>query len=196
MGSVDLEYSLLSVYLMAIDDNFQQIDELNLLVMPDDGKFIVQGEAMGVNKIDLYAHSLKAKPYKEAGTILYQWLDKLTNKGQIKFTPIGHGIVGDIKFITKYLISRGSWEKFVSYRTLDTSSVCQFLKSCDMFPETVSGSLVSLAQHFGIEADENAAHNAKYDTELTFKVFVALRKILLPISRPTCNCFDENDCRT
>ena len=41
MGSVDLDYSLLSTYIMAVDDNFQKIDELNLMVMPDDGKFVV-----------------------------------------------------------------------------------------------------------------------------------------------------------
>lgn len=179
MGSVDLEYSLLSVYIMAVDNNFQKTNELNLLVMPDDGKFVVQGEAMRINKINLAGHSIVAKPYKEAGTILYKWLDKLTDDGKNKVTPIGHGIVGDIKFIQRYLISRGSWEKFVSYRNLDTSSVCQFLKSVGLFPEEVSGSLVSLAKHFKVEVDENAAHDAKYDTQLTFKVFLALRKMFV-----------------
>lgn len=178
MGSVDLEYSLLSVYLMAVNDKFEIIDELELLVKPDDGKFIVNGEAMGINKIDLYAHSLKAKPYKEAGTILYKWLNKLSNDGKEKIIPIGHGVTGDIKFITKYLISRGSWEKYVSYRILDTSSVCQFLKSCNRFPESVSGSLESLGKHFDITVDENDLHDAKYDTVLTFKVFQELRKII------------------
>ncbi len=179
MGSVDLEYSLLSIYIMAFDDNFQKIDELSLDIMPDDGKFVVQGEAMGVNKIDLYAHSLKAKPYKEAGTILYKWLDKLTDGGKVKMTPIGHGIYGDIKFIQKYLISRGSWEKYVSYRNLDTGGVCQFLKSCGMFPEDVSGSLTSLAKYFNIPVNENDTHDAKYDTILTYEVFLKLRKLLV-----------------
>jgi oligoribonuclease (3'-5' exoribonuclease) len=179
MGSVELDYSLLSSYFLITDDNFKPIDELELLVMPDDGKFIVCGEAMGVNKIDLYAHSLKAKPYKEAGTILYNWLDRLTNKGQSKLTPVGHGVYGDIKFIQKYLLSRGSWEKFVSYRVLDTSGVCQFLKACGRFPEDVSGSLTSLAKHFYITVDENSAHDAKYDTHLTLQVFLALRKEIM-----------------
>jgi hypothetical protein len=179
MGSVDLDYSLLSAYFFVTNDNFEKVDELELLVMPDDGKFIVAGEAMGVNKIDLYAHSLKAKTYKEAGTILYKWLDKLTNSGATKFVPVGHGVYGDIKFIQKYLISRGSWEKFTSYRKLDTSAVCQFLKACNMFPEDVSGSLTSLAKYFNIPVDENETHDAKYDTHLTFKVFMELRKELI-----------------
>ena len=86
--------------------------------------------------------------------------------------------------IIYHLMSRGSWEKFTSYRKLDTSAVCQFLKSCNMFPEDVSGSLTSLAKYFNIPVDENKAHDAKYDTELTFQVFMTLRKLLLtpPIS--------------
>ena len=179
MGSVELEYSLLSAYFLATNDNFQKVDELELLVKPDDGKYIVTGEALSINKIDLYSHDLKAKPYKETGTILYKWLDKLTENGKNKFVPIGHGIYGDIKFIQKYLISRGSWEKFISYRTLDTSGVCQFLKSCNLFPETVSGSLESLAKYFNIPVDENTLHNAKTDTLLTFQVFMKLRENLL-----------------
>ena len=37
MGSVDLEYSLLSSYFLVVDGNFQKIDELELFVKPDDG---------------------------------------------------------------------------------------------------------------------------------------------------------------
>ena len=194
MGSVDLEYSLLSSYFLVVDGNFQKIDELELFVKPDDGKFIVTGEAMGVNRIDLYAHSLKAKTYKEAGTILYKWLDKLTENGKVKFVPVGHGVTGDIKFITKYLISRGSWEKFMSYRVLDTSSVCQFLKSCNMFPEDVSGSLESLAKYFQINqqpGDDVNFHDAKFDTEITFKVFMALRKLLMSPALPPVAPLEE-----
>lgn len=189
MGSVDLEYSLLSVHIMATDGNFQKIDRLNLLVKPDDGKFVVNGEAMGVNRIDLYSHSLNALPYKESGTILFNWLKSLSDNGADKLIPVGHGAYGDIKFITKYLISRGSWEKFVSYRLLDTSSTCQFLKSCGMFPETVSGGLTSLAEYFNIPVNENNTHTAAYDVELTYQVFMALRKLLTPIIKaeaPDC----------
>jgi DNA polymerase III alpha subunit (gram-positive type) len=133
---------------------------------------------MNVNRIDLKVHDTKAVPYKEGGSKLYNWLREMTNAGQTKAVVVGHGVYGDVEWIIHYLISRGSWETFTSYRKLDTSAVCQFLKSCNLFPETVSGSLVSLAQHFGIEVDENEAHSAKYDTILTYKVFLELRKIL------------------
>ena len=179
MGSVELDYSLLSSYFFATDDNFQRIDELELLVKPDDNRYIVCGEAMNVNKINLRVHDTKAIPYKTAGTTLYNWLDRLTDRGRVKFTPVGHGIYGDIKFIQKYLISRGSWEKFISYRVLDTSAVVQFLKTCGKFPEDVSGSLGSLAKYFSVPYDENLAHSAEYDVKLLFGVFQGLRKLIM-----------------
>ena len=48
-----------------------------------------------------------------------------------------------------------------------------------MFPEDVSGSLTSLAKYFNIPVDENKAHDAKYDTELTFQVFMKLREQMM-----------------
>lgn len=183
MGGLEKEkYSLLTVYLMVTDDNFNVIDSLYLYLKPDDGIYKLCAQAMAINKIDILLHDPIALTYKEGGTKLYSWLRKHTNDGQIKLTPVGHGIHGDIDWIMYHLISMGSWEKFVSYRKLDTSAVCQFLKSCGLFPDDVSGSLVSLAKYFGIQMDESKAHDAQYDTELTFKVFLELRKILSPLS--------------
>ena len=196
MGGLEKEkYSLLTVYLMMTDDNFKPIGNCSLYLKPDDGIYKVCGEAMNVNRIDLKVHDTRAITYKEGGTRLYNWLKELTNNGQIKATVVGHGVYGDVEWIIHYLMSRGSWETFTSYRKLDTSAVCQFLKSCGMFPENVSGSLVSLAKYFNINVDENSAHDAKYDTELTFAVFLELRQMLMS-NKQSCNCFDETDCRT
>jgi len=187
MGGLERDkYSLLTVYLLATDDQFNEIGSLYLHLKPEDGIYRVCGEAMNVNRIDLKVHDRLAITYKEGGTKLYNWLKDLTDNGKNKFTVVGHGVYGDVEWIiyTGNLMSRGSWETFTSYRKLDTQAVCQFLKACGLFPETVSGSLISIAQYFGIAVDENAAHDAKYDTELTFKVFQALVKQMTP-PRPT-----------
>lgn len=182
MGGLEKEkYSLLTVYLLATDDNYNVIGDLYLYLKPDDGIYKVCAEAMGVNKIDLVKHDAMAITYKDGGTKLYQWLKTLTEDGKNKFTVVGHGVYGDVEWIIHYLMSRGSWEKFTSYRKLDTQAVCQFLKACGMFPDDVSGSLISIAQHFEIPVDVDAAHDAKYDAELTYKVFLALRKHFMPI---------------
>ncbi len=182
-GGLEKEkYSLLSVFLKMTDNSFNSVSELYLYLKPDDGIYKVCGEAMNVNRIDLKVHDTRALTYKEGGTKLYEWLRSMTNNGSIKAIVVGHGVYGDVEWILQYLISHGSWEKFCSYRKLDTSVVCQFLKSCGMFPEEVSGSLISLAKYFNIEFDENDCHDAKYDTELTFKVFMALRNVLLNLT--------------
>lgn len=178
MGGLEKEkYSLLTVYLMATDDNFNVIGDLYLYLKPDDGIYRVCASAMNVNKIDLVQHETRAIPYKEGGSKLYKWLQGLTDDGKTKAIVVGHGVHGDIDWIVHHLLNIGSWEKFTSYRKLDTSVVCQFLKTCNLFPADVSGSLISLAKHFNIEIDENCAHDAKYDTEITYKVFLALRKM-------------------
>jgi len=38
-----------------------------------------------------------------------------------------------------------------------------------------------LAKYFGIAVDENNLHEAKYDTELTLKVFLALREKIMAV---------------
>ncbi len=181
MGSVELDYSLLTSSFLVTDENFNITDSLDLFLKPNDGRYIVAGEAMGVNRIDLYSHDLKSITYKEAGTVLYRWLSKITDDGKNKLNVVGKGIHGDIQFIQKYLISRGSWEKFTSYHTIELSSIIQFLKLCNVFPEDIGGSLISIAKYFGIIVDENETHTSKYDTELTYKVFMELKKQMIPI---------------
>lgn len=182
MGGLEKEkYSLLTVYLMLTDDNFNVIGDLYLHLKPEDGIYKVCAEAMNVNKIDLIAHDAIAITYKEGATSLYNFLKKFTEDGKIKAIVVGHGVYGDVDWIIHHLMSRGSWEKFTSYRKLDTSAVCQFLRSCGLFPEDVSGSLMSLAKHFGVKVDESKAHDAKYDTEITFQVFQQMRKMFVPI---------------
>lgn len=194
MGGLEKEkYSLLTVYLMATDDNFNFIGDLYLFLQPDDGVYKICADALTVNEIDLVEHDRIAISYKEGGTKLYKWLQGLTEDGKTKAVVVGHGVYGDVDWIIHYLMNRGSWEKFTSYRKLDTSVVCQFLKSCNLFPDDVSGSLVSLAKYFKIECDENLAHDAKYDTELTYKVFMALRTRLLETEYQPCKRCDEDD---
>lgn len=180
MGGLEKDqYSLLTVYLVMTDDNFNILGDLYLYLKPNDGIYKVCARAMEVNKINLVEHDKKAITYKEGATALYNFLSKHTDGGKIKATVVGHGIYGDVEWILHHLISRNSFENFTSYRKLDTSSTCQFLKSVGLFPEDVSGSLVSLAKHFKVTVDESLAHDAKYDTLLTLGVFMAMRKMFI-----------------
>ena len=179
-GGLGIQYSLLTSYLAVYDENLQLVDDLYLYLKPDDGIYKVCGEALNVNRIDLKVHDTKAITYKEAGTKLYEFLKRNSDSGKIKLVPVGHGVYGDIVWIHHHLIRRETWETFVSYRKLDTQAVCQFLKACGMFPETVSGSLESISKHFGIDVAEGDLHDAKYDTLLSVEVFKCLVNLIKP----------------
>ena len=187
MGGTTLDYSLLTSYFLILDKDLNPIDELYLYLRPDDGVYKVCGQAMNVNRIDLKVHDTKAITYKEAGTKLYQFLKKNASVGHSilpgvnkidRLIPVGHGIYGDISFITHFLMKQETWETFVSYRKLDTQAVCQFLKACGKFPDEVSGSLESIGKYFGIALNENELHDAKTDTLLTVEVFKKLKELI------------------
>ena len=182
MGGIGTQYSLLTVYLAHFTDDLVLVDDLYLYLKPDDGIYKVCGEAMNVNRIDLKVHDTRAITYKEGGTKLYNFL-KNNSSTSNRLVPVGHGIYGDIELIVHNLISRGSWDQWVSYRKLDTQAVCQFLKACGMFPENVSGSLESIAKYFGVIVSENELHDAKYDTLLSVEIFKCLKSLMTPVKR-------------
>jgi len=172
LGGIGPEYSLLTAYFVVLDDQLNFVDDLYLYLKPDNGIYQVCGPSMDINKIDLVEHDKKSITYKDGGTILYNFLKKHSDGGKIKLIPVGHGIYMDVVKIYSTIISRGSWESFVSYRKIDTQGVYQFLKQCNFFPgDDCSGSLKSLAKMLGISFDETQLHDAKADTLLTVYVF-------------------------
>jgi hypothetical protein len=197
MGGIGREYSLLTVYFVVVNQHFQRISELYLHVKPDDGIYRVCGRAMEVNQINLAEHDKIAIPYKEAGSKLYQFLSNNSDKGKIKLVPVGHGIRGDIDVVVEHLINRNTFENFTSYRALCTSSTAQFLKLCGLLPDTVSGSLESLAKYFKIIREEvpyeggphstvfvglidavTKLHDAKTDTLITLAVMEKMKSAM------------------
>ena len=190
MGGIELKYSLLTAYFIVTDHEFKKLGDLYLYVKPDDGDYLVSGQGMGINGIDIYQHDCKAITQKNAGKLLYNFIKEHSNDGKDKLTPGGHAVKGDIEHVIDKLISRGTWENFCSYRMLDTSMIAQFLKSVGKLPEEVSGSIESLAKHFGIikenwhnsMSDEefvtNDLHDAKVDTLVTIRVLQELIKLV------------------
>lgn len=181
-GGIGTDYSLLSAYFLAVDENFNKLADLDLPVKPDNDMYSVCGRAMEVNKINLAEHDKIAVPYKDAGTQLYNWLKGLTGDGKEKAFIVGHNVGGDRDMICRHLIGRGSWEKFTSYRLRDTQASAVFLIDCGILPNDLSGSLSSLAEFFGVNVNQDELHNAKVDTETTLKVYVALREVIVNLN--------------
>jgi hypothetical protein len=170
MGGRDLKYSLLTAYFYVTDAKFNKLGDLYLEVKPDDGDYIVSGQGMTVNKIDLIEHDSVAFPYKMAKPLLYNFLSKMNKQVGGHLTPVGHGIKGDIDHVIDKLISRGSWEQFCTYHFIDTSVVLQYLRACGMMDENCDGSVVALAKHFNIQV-EGADHDCRVDTLKTLGIF-------------------------
>lgn len=170
MGGRELKYSLLTAAFIVTTEDFNIQDRLYLEVHPDDGDYIVSGQGMSVNKIDLARHNKTAMFYKEAKPLLYKFLKK--HGDTIRLTPVGHGVKGDIAHLIKNLISEGSWEQFCTYHYIDTSVVLQYLRAIGKMPHDSDGSIQALAEHFGIHTPAVAKwHDAMFDTEMTMQVF-------------------------
>ena len=172
MGGRELKYSLLTAYFLVTDSDFRKQGDLYLYVKPDDGVYIVGGQGMSVNGINLQEHDAKALTYKQAKPLLYAFLKQHGEKNFL--TPVGHGVRGDIIHILDKLISEGSWEQFCTYHYMDTSVILQFLRAKGVMPEGEDGSVGALARYFDIPC-EGKLHDAKVDAELTAKV---LQKML------------------
>lgn len=172
MGGRELKYSLLTAYFMVTDADFNVIDKLYLYVKPDNGDYVVSGQGMSVNKIDLVQHDKIALPYKEAKTVLYKFLCKCTDNGKNKLTPLGHGVRGDIAHVLDKLISEGSWEQHCTYHYIDTSVVLQFLRACGKLPLNIDGGVTGLVEYFQIPILTKVAwHDAEFDTLMTMMVY-------------------------
>lgn len=176
-GGLGREVSLLTGYFCVLDKEFNQTDELELNLIPDDGIYKVQPEGLAVNKIDLVELAKTAIPYKEAKTILYKFLDYNATMAETnKLIPIGQNVFWDIDFIQNTLLSIGSWESKVSYRVIDTMYIARFLQMAGKLDIEKVG-LQNLIEYFNIEVEGNS-HEAKYDTLATVEVYKKLLELV------------------
>ena len=173
-GGTEVEHSLLSAYFVVIDEDLKTVyGELDLLVKPDNGNYIVTAQGLEVNKINLIEHDKVAVTESKAGMMLHDFLKTHAPNGTTKLTPLGHGIAFDVQFIKKHLLNK-SFNQYVSYRMLDTSNVIQFMKLRGSIPKDLAGSLSEMATHFGVSTVTNVAHTAKGDTWMVIEI---LRKL-------------------
>jgi len=185
MGGRELKYSLLTAYFMVTDEEFKILGDLYLEVKPDDGDYLVSGQGMSVNKINLQQHDAVALPYKQAKPLLYAFLRHHSagivngavtpNWMPVRLTPVGHGVKGDIEHVIDKLISFGSWEQFCTYHYIDTSVCLQFLRVTGKIPKDTDGSIEALVRYFDVEpkgiGEYTNYHNARFDTQMTAEVF-------------------------
>ncbi len=171
MGGFGLNTSLLSVGLVVADKDFNVVETREYLVKPDDGIYHVTGTGLGVNKINIAEHDKVAISYREAKRQLYSFLLGVTDNSKIKLEPIGKQMVGDIAHIQDKLISRASWEEFISYRHTDISAIANLYSTLGLLPKE-SYSLSELADYYGISTI--GLHSALHDAMISLNVYKAM----------------------
>lgn len=170
-GGIGLDKSLLTVGLVLYNENLEEVDYVHYYVKPNDGVYLVTGKALEINQINLETHDKRAFTYRECGTSLYKLLNTWSDNGYSKLIPIGKQISGDLAQIWDKLITRSTWENFVSYRVIEVSSVMLFLQQIKLLPE-FKGSLSDCANHYKIPTE--GLHDALADARMTAKVYRAM----------------------
>jgi DNA polymerase III alpha subunit (gram-positive type) len=169
-------HSLLTVYFGIYNNNLILEDSLELSIKPNSGDYVCNGEAMGINKINLIEHDKIAIGYSKAGYLLREFLTKHSLGGKDKLIPVGHNVRFDIDFVTEKLLK--TFNHYVSYRTLDTGSIGQFLKLSGLIPDDNLGGLNTLAKHMRIEIPEESLHNARVDTNVTVNLLRKFKELV------------------
>jgi oligoribonuclease (3'-5' exoribonuclease) len=182
-GTDPKKSSLLTLYLCVLDDDFNIVDELDLRLKPNDGKYVVEQEAMDINKINLEEHDKDAVTYEDGAVLLQAFLQKHHTGGRwASLRPAGHNFGFDLSFIFEHLMPKEKWEKYCHYRYMDTTPLCTFFQFIGKWPEKL-GRLTDIAQFLGVKMRD--AHNAKNDTLMwidTFKTIVRTEKAALAAS--------------
>lgn len=178
-GGIDPSTSLLTVYFAILNEKLDIIDELNLLLKPNNGgPYVVEAGGLHVNQINLVEHDKTAISYSEGGQELVKLLRKHVS-GKEKLTPLGHNVHFDIGGVNANLLGQKTWNQFVSYKIQDTQVTAQFLQRRGALPPDMSISLGALMDYFGVKPD-GKPHESKYDTLGTIGVYKALLTCDIP----------------
>lgn len=168
--------SVLTGYFAVLDEKLNITMELYLQTAPKSGIYQVTAQALEINNIDLIEHDRDAITEEAGGTELFNFLKEASGNGKTKLVPIGQNVNYDIDCVFAKFMSKNSWEQFVSYRKLDTAGAAEFLKAAGLLPESISGSLGSLVEHYNVPRE--VAHTAYGDTKMTINVLKEMLDVI------------------
>ena len=126
--------------------------------------------ALKTNKIDLVQHDSEAKYTFEHVIHFIKTLYALCENQ--KPTVIGHNVGFDLSFIHHY-IGKEEWEKYVSYRNIDTCTIARFLSDAGIIT-TKNVSLENMVKYFNLSKEDDAMHTALCDATKTWELYCKL----------------------
>lgn len=193
-GFYEDQHSLLTAYFAVYSEDFVLIDDLYLQLKPENLEDLkYEAGALGVNNIDIDEHinSPDTITYAEGKEKVLDLLNRNKIKGKRKhFTPSGHNIDFDNKFIWKQLISQEEWEKIVHYHQMDTVTFGFILKTAGLIPPRQSLKLTDLAGYYNIPVID--AHNARGDIKMNVEVCKKMIKSLTDLKKNAVGISSDN----
>jgi DNA polymerase III alpha subunit (gram-positive type) len=164
-GGLDTSFSLLTVAAAVTDKDFNVMSQICFGVKP--ATYVVDPNAIRVNKINLAEHSSNSLSLEMAGTQFLEFLEEnFVASNRRKLIPAGHNVKFDLDFIWSYLLPEQDWREFCTHPALDTAVLARFFAAADRIPPAFN--LVALRQLFDIETGE--AHSAQNDVMATIQV--------------------------
>jgi DNA polymerase III epsilon subunit-like protein len=188
-GGLTPDRSLLTVSMIPVDKDFQIVPidyfdpiaqqvlhtDAGLYVAVKHETYVVDKEALAVNKINIAEHDVDAVPLPLVRELLTSFIRHALKAFDRKYlVPAGHNVAFDLKFIKSYLLTEQEWDTFFTYPALDTASAARFLNAAGIIGGGYS--LTSLRNRF-VPHMGGDLHNAETDNLTTIelaKQFAAL----------------------
>ncbi len=171
---------LLTTYMGIFDEDLNLIDEVNLKLKPDGGRWpIADAGALAVNKIDLEQHMANPETltYSEGRKKLTEMVAKYSKRTgrSCNMRPLGYNVPFDENWVWKHLVPKEQWDKLMHYKRVDVMERVDFLKECQWFPSDL-GSLGTVVAYLGLPTRD--AHDAREDVLMTVDVYRRLLQIM------------------
>jgi hypothetical protein len=182
-GGIPQGVSVLTVsssYYKLDTPNLTLLDELNLNCKPNNNLYVIDPEALMVNKIDLVDHRINSLPYVSAEKKILEFLYKLyESNGRKKLNLCGQNIGFDLGHLfSSGLLKEESFYKYVDRRIIDVVTLSKTAQLLGLIPENQSLSLGKLAEYFRIDTKADQLHTAQYDNFIAAQVFAYLIELL------------------
>lgn len=167
--------SILTFYGLLTDKKFNKIDDIEFSIKPESGLYLVDPEALKINKINLVEHFATAEDKSSCKRRLRDFIMRATAFGTKKVYPAGHNVYFDNQLLKTHFFSEDYGDLFFRHN-FDTGTLAVLLKTIGKLPEDFSVSLSNLATHYKI--DSSGAHQSKSDVLLTVAVLKCMMEEL------------------
>lgn len=171
-GGLAESTSLLTLYGLILDDELNVIDKIDLKLKPADDIYLIESNALNINKINLGEHTKEASTYETGAGILKTFLSKHVTSIKQKLNIVGQNVIDfDIPRVKNFLLSSKEFDFYFSRDIYDTRVQGLFLRKLGIIPPEVNIGLQGQLKHFFPDLNLEGHHSAQWDAEHTRLLF-------------------------